>query len=226
MYVVYVQDPDGNPMDPTKRFGKVRRMLRDGQAKVVKRKPFTIRLNYMPKTHVTHHYMGCIDPGRTNIGTAVIRMEDAKVVYTDHIETRNKEIPKLMEKRKVHRQASRRGERLARKRLAKAHHTLSTKLDNGRKISGCKEVINVKDIINTEARFANRKRPKGWITPTVQQLTQTHLNHITQLCSILPITEWAMETNKFAFMRMEDGTIKIAKRTSYGCGSNWDNNYR
>lgn len=31
---------------PTKRFGKVRRMLRDKKARVVQRKPFTIQLQY------------------------------------------------------------------------------------------------------------------------------------------------------------------------------------
>ena len=30
---VYVLDMNGNPLMPTKRFGKVRRMLRDGLAK-------------------------------------------------------------------------------------------------------------------------------------------------------------------------------------------------
>ena len=41
---VYVLDIHGHPLMPTKRFGKVRRMLRDGQAKVVRREPFTIKL--------------------------------------------------------------------------------------------------------------------------------------------------------------------------------------
>lgn len=51
-YAVYVLNIDGDPLMPTKRFGKVRRMLRDGLAKVVKKKPFTIKLLYEPKTNV------------------------------------------------------------------------------------------------------------------------------------------------------------------------------
>ena len=52
------------------------------------------------------------DPGRTNIGVAVLELlETAKVVFTADVETRNKEIPKLMRKRKAHRMSSRRGER-------------------------------------------------------------------------------------------------------------------
>ena len=34
--VVYVLDVNGNPMMPTRRFGKVRRLLNSRQAKIVK----------------------------------------------------------------------------------------------------------------------------------------------------------------------------------------------
>ena len=95
MYQVYVQDPDGKPMDPTTRFGKVRRMLKDGRAVVVHRKPFTIRLTYKPETNYTHSYVGGTDPGRTNIGNAVLR-EDGSVAYQDHVETDNKDVPVRM----------------------------------------------------------------------------------------------------------------------------------
>ncbi len=42
--MVYVLSKEGKPLMPTERYGKVRRMLRDGRAKVVKAKPFTIQL--------------------------------------------------------------------------------------------------------------------------------------------------------------------------------------
>ena len=44
--MVYVLDIDGNPLMPTTRHGKVRRLLKEGKAKVVKRCPFTIQLLY------------------------------------------------------------------------------------------------------------------------------------------------------------------------------------
>ena len=44
--VVYVLDVNGNPMMPTSRFGKVRRLLKDKKAKVIRRNPFTIKLLY------------------------------------------------------------------------------------------------------------------------------------------------------------------------------------
>ena len=202
MKYVYVLDMDGNPMMPTRRFGKVRRMLKSGQAKVVSTVPFTIRLTYQTKTHVTQPVTVGIDPGRTNIGLAAVR-SDGTDLYRAHCETRNKDIPKLMEKRRMHRQASRRGERLARKRRAKALGTTAKHLLE-RVLPGCDKPLAVKDIINTEARFNNRIRPKGWLTPTATQLLRIHLNLVHKVGKILPVTDVALEINQFAFMELSD----------------------
>jgi hypothetical protein len=50
--LVYVISKDGQPLMPTERFGKVRRLLKENKAKVVRRCPFTIKLLYEPETHV------------------------------------------------------------------------------------------------------------------------------------------------------------------------------
>ena len=189
-------------MMPTRRFGKVRRMLQSGQAKAVSTVPFTIRLIYRTKTHVTQPVTIGIDPGRTNIGLAAVRA-DGTDLYRSHCETRNKDIPRLMEKRKMHRQASRRGERLVRKRRAKALGTTAKHLLE-RILPGCDKPLAVKDIINTEARFNNRIRPEGWLTPTATQLLRTHLNLIQKVEKILPITDVVLEINRFAFMELSD----------------------
>ena len=52
---VRVLDLNGERMMPTKRFGKVRRLLKAKLAKVVSRKPFTIKLLYQTKTHVVEN---------------------------------------------------------------------------------------------------------------------------------------------------------------------------
>ena len=44
--MVYVLNIHGQPLMPTTRYGKVRRMLNTKQAKVIKRCPFTIQLLY------------------------------------------------------------------------------------------------------------------------------------------------------------------------------------
>ena len=68
---VYILDVNGNPLMPTRRFGKVRRMLRDGLAKIVNRDVFTIQLLYEPKTHfVDELTLGC-NAGVNHIGLSV-----------------------------------------------------------------------------------------------------------------------------------------------------------
>ena len=205
MAVVYVISKSGKPLAPTTRCGYVRILLKEKRATVVRTKPFTIRLNYETPECVPDLY-GSTDPGRTNIGNAVTDREGV-CVYRDKVETRNKDVVKGMDARRMHRRARRRGERLVRKRRAKANGTLSTKLDNGRLIPGTEKPTNVKDIINQEARFRNRKK-RQLITPSVKHLIETHLQQIDNICSFLPVKGWCMEVNRFAFMQMEDGSVK------------------
>ena len=106
---------------PTTRCGHVRHLLKEQKARVVASKPFTIQLLYKTNDVVQPLYLG-IDPGRTNIGVAVVKA-DGTAVFTAHLETRNKEIPKLMKKRKDSRRARRtNGRRCRRQRRAKVQH--------------------------------------------------------------------------------------------------------
>lgn len=203
---VYVLNKDGKPLMPTTRNCYVRIMLKTGKAKVVKQKPFTIQLLYECGNY-TQPLCGGTDPGRTNIGEAVID-DDGQVLYNAHITTRNKEIPKLMAERKAHRNASRSGERKRRQRRALKNGTITFPLETERVLPGYEEPIINRYVTNTEARFNNRKRPANWLTPTTNQLVQTHLNAVQKISSILPVTDWTLEINRFAFMKMEDGTIR------------------
>ena len=214
MNYVYVLDQRGNPLMPTRRYGWVRRALKSGKAKAVCTLPFTIQLMYDSATEIQNITLG-IDPGRTNIGMATAD-ETGRCLYSSQCETRNREIPKLMEKRRQHRQASRRGERLARKRLARR---LGTTMGNilERMLPGCEKPVMVKDIINTESRFNNRRRKEGWLTPTATQLLRTHLNLVEKVCQILPVSGIALETNRFAFMELEVGG-RLESGVDYQCG--------
>lgn len=201
--IVYVLDMSGKPLMPTKRYGKVRRMLKNKRARGVHAKPFTIQLDYEPKTHIVQDVTLGIDPGRTNIGFAAVR-NDGECVMSGTLITRNRDIPDLMKARAAHRRASRRGERLRRKRRAKKIKT-TKEFPNGRKLPGCDEPLALKDIINTEARFNNRKRPDGWVTPTVRQLVQTHVGLVSLVEKYLPVSHICIEANRFAFMELETG---------------------
>ncbi|MGN0485546.1 MAG: RRXRR domain-containing protein [Lachnospiraceae bacterium] len=219
-YFVYVLDRTGQPLMPTTRYGKVRRLLKAKKAVVVDTKPFTIRLKYEPETHFTQETILGIDPGRTNIGISVIR-RSGQELFSAVCETRNREIPKLMQERATHRRASRRGERLARKRLAKRYGTL-TSFPEGRLLPGYEKPVMVRDIINTESRFHNRKRNAGWLTPTATQLLRTHVNLVRKIKKIFPVTDAALELNRFAFLQMENPHIRrweYQRGPLYGRGS-------
>lgn len=76
--MVYVISKSGEPLMPTDRHGKVRILLREKKAKVVKRKPFTIQLLYGSKEYTQPVTLG-IDSGYTYIGYSCVS-EDKELI--------------------------------------------------------------------------------------------------------------------------------------------------
>lgn len=204
---IYVLGVDGKPQMPTNRKVRVRSLFKSGLAKIVDTVPFTIRLLY-ENDAVLQPITIAEDPGRTNIGAAVLT-QLGDLVFSAVVETRNKSIKKLMTDRKAHRQASRRGERKARQRLAKKHGSMIKAGMMMRKLPqyAADKFVTCKIIKNTEARFCNRKRMPDWLTPTVNHLVQIHINLIKKIEKYLPITDVAIEVNRFAFIQMESPGI-------------------
>lgn len=98
---VYVLDKNGQPLMPTRRFGKVRRLLRDGKAKVVQRCPFTIRLLYEPETKIIQEIVLGVDTGSKHVGVACVGND--KVLYQSQVELRDN-IKKKIDSRRMYRQ--------------------------------------------------------------------------------------------------------------------------
>lgn len=65
--MVYVQDINGEPLMPTTRHGKVRRLLKQNKAVVVNLCPFTIRLTYITTNYKQEVTLG-VDAGTRHIG--------------------------------------------------------------------------------------------------------------------------------------------------------------
>lgn len=220
MSVVYVLSKEGKPLMPTTRGGHTRVLLEQGKARVVSTNPFTIQLLYETANATQPLALG-IDLGRTNIGMAVVR-EDGRAVVVEQAETRNKEVPKRMKERKTFRQAHRKHRREKRQRRAVAAGTTVRGGKIDRVLPGYEKSVTCKQIRNKEARFNNRKRPKGWLTPTANHLLQTHLSLVVKMCKLLPVTDIVLEVNKFAFMQMDDPNIQrwqYQRGPLYGKGS-------
>ena len=207
---IIVQNADGSPLMPTHHYGRVKRMLKAGKARIVSVKPFVIRLTYtIIKPGLDNVTLG-IDPGRTNIGLSLIDSK-GRNLGSYLVETDNCDIPHNMNNKKKHRQASRRGERKCRQRRAVAHDETIAVTEIYRILPGCKKTIKCKGIKNSEARFNNRKRPEGWLTPTARHLLNTHLRIVEIMSRYYPIANVAIEINRFDFAKMENpGMIRMA----------------
>ena len=204
---VYVLDKNKNPLMPTTRFGHVRILLKQNKARVVSNKPFTIQLLYDGEFETQDVILG-IDCGRTNIGAAAIDGEGECLFLADVI-TRNKEIPNLMKKRAAFRRKHRdMGRRDVRQRRAKSNGTVVQEGQIERCLPQCEEAIICNDIRNKKARFCNRTRPAGWLTPTANQLLQSHISVINYAKKILPVSKVVIELNKFAFMQLDNPNIQ------------------
>lgn len=200
--IVYVLSVNGNPLMPTHRGGHVRLLLKSHKARVISKFPFTIKLLYNTPEVTQPLYLG-IDPGRTNIGLCVTN-NCAEPVFSAQVETRNKDIPKNMMKRKANRQKHRNCKRRqSRRRRARKNNTTTQDVIK-RRLPQCNEDIVYHDIKNKESRFCNRRRNAGWLTPTANQLLQTHINAVKTIAKFLPITDIVIEANRFAFMLMDN----------------------
>ena len=98
--MVYVLDKNGQPLMPTDRHRKVRLMLQSSQAKVIKRCPFTIQLNYDSGYQTQEISLG-IDAGSKHIGVSATTK--IKVLYEADVELRNDIVDLLSSRRELRR---------------------------------------------------------------------------------------------------------------------------
>ena len=101
---VYVISKDGQPLMPTRRFGNVRRLLKNKQAKVIRRCPFTIRLLYEPETEIIQEVVLGQDTGSKHVGTACVA--NNKVLYQSQVQLRT-DIKSKMDSRRSSRRSRR-----------------------------------------------------------------------------------------------------------------------
>ena len=86
MEYVYVLDKNGSPLMPTNRCGKVRRLLKSGDARVVRKEPFTIQLLKETTNNVQPVNLG-VDVGSSHIGVSAVG--NTKTYYKAEVTVRN-----------------------------------------------------------------------------------------------------------------------------------------
>ena len=98
--MVYVLNLNGEPLMPTNRHGKVRRLLRDNKAKVVKTSPFTIQLLYETSNFKQEISLG-VDSGSKHIGLSSTTTNE--VLFEADVELRNDIVDLISTKREFRR---------------------------------------------------------------------------------------------------------------------------
>ena len=158
---VYVISKDGQPLMPTSRFGKVRRLLKDKKAKVASRCPFTIKLLYEPESLVVQEVVLGQDTGSKHIGTACISND--KVLYQSETTLRDN-IKKKMDSRRAFRKNRRQRKTRYRKPrfLNRANSTKKDRLPPSVRskvqshideIEFCKKILPVSKIVLEVSQF-------------------------------------------------------------------------
>ena len=104
--MVYVLDIEGKPLMPTERTAWVAYALKHGEAKVVRREPFTIRL-LRPSTHYLQAVTLGVDAGSRHVGLSATT--EKKELYSAQVELRSDVSQLLTARREMRR--GRRGRR-------------------------------------------------------------------------------------------------------------------
>jgi len=211
--MVYVISKNEKVLMPTNNNAKVRVLLKNKKAKIINLKPFTIQLLYDTKEQ-TEATITSIDTGRKHIAITVLREKDGNHLFSVVLETRNMEVPKLIKERRLHRGLRRQYRRVKKVRLATVMNTVYFRTKFVKEI-GTSKCIPVKYISKKPARFSNRIRPQGWLTPTANHLLQTHLSLIKYASRLVPITKVGVEYAKFDIHKLKN---PIVSGTGYSEG--------
>ena len=101
--MVYVISQNGQPLMPTENHAKVRILLKNKKAKVIKRCPFTIQLLYNSTNYTQNITLG-VDSGSKHIGLSATTR--SKVLFESDVELRN-DIVNLLSIRRQNRRTRR-----------------------------------------------------------------------------------------------------------------------
>jgi N6-L-threonylcarbamoyladenine synthase len=148
---------------------KARFLLKAGEAKVVRRVPFTIQLLFGSSGYKQEVALG-IDAGTQHIGVSATT--DKAVLFEAEVAPRT-DLQRLL--------ATRRQARRARR---------------SRKTRYRKE------------RSLNRKRPPGWLSPSVEHKVDSHVKTITLVHRILPVCQTTIEVAQFDLQKITHPEIE------------------
>ena len=190
---------NGRGLSPTTpRNARV--LVKEGKAQVVRKVPYTIRLNYKTGVAGGNHCLG-VDTGSQHIGIGDV--EDGKVCFRSEFSMRS-----TMEKRSLNetRREYRRGRRYRKVRYRKPRYKAHTVrrysevpvMRNGHMTHWTKKTISYD---------SNRK--KGWLPSSIESKIKHHVEIIRRHVEALPDDAvLKIEVAKFDVARIKDPTVR------------------
>jgi len=186
--LVFLVDGRNTILHPTRKLDMVRRWLRQTNAKVIRfvGKIMVVQVfKILSQQKDDPTYWIGVDPGDT-IGICLVRItanNKVKRLLSMEFHTRSKEIKQLLEARRMYRCTRRyfRRKRVKEKGFIPKHRS---------------------------ARYKNRRRPNGWLTPSVRHFLESHKAAIQKIAEYVPNVSISLEYAKFDIQKMMNPDIK------------------
>ncbi|MCD6148978.1 RRXRR domain-containing protein [bacterium] len=186
--LIFLVDGRNNILHPTRKLDMVKRWLRQMNAKVIRfvGKIMVVQVfKTLSQQRDNPIYWIGVDPGDT-IGICLVRItmyNKVKQLLSIEFHTRSKEIKQLLEIRRGYRNMRRyfRRKRIKRKGLVPKHRP---------------------------ARFENRRRLDGRLTPSVRHFLESHKAAIQKIVEYVPDANISLEYAKFDIQRMMNSDIE------------------
>ncbi len=174
---VFVLDKHHQPLMPC-HPARARELLRHGKAVVHKLYPFTIRLKG-EVVAANDPLRLKIDPGAKTTGLVIIRERDGYIVWAANLNHRQ-----FVTINKDGKPVTIMDKRASLRRGRRNRHTRYR-----------------------IARWNNRKRPKGWVPPTLRARADCVANWVNKLMRLCPITAVSIETVRFDTQKLQNPEI-------------------
>lgn len=182
---VFVLDRRGEPLMPCSEK-RARLLLARGRARVHRMVPFVIRLVDRKVADCTLQPLRLkLDPGSKATGLALVRDTGHVKAETGEVQ-RGASVLNLFEL--VHR-----GQQISK--------ALTARRQMRRRRRGA-------NLRYRAPRFLNRRRPQGWLAPSLQHRVNTSLAWVTRICHWAPVTALSCELVRFDMAAMQNPDIE------------------
>lgn len=181
---VFVLDKHKRPLMPCSEK-RARLLLARGRAVVHRRVPFVIRLKdrTIERSEVQPLRVA-LDPGSRATGMALVREKETVDTGTGEV-SRQRTALNLFE-------------------LVHRGHRIRKQLDQRRQFRRRRRGANLR---YRAPRFDNRRRPQGWLAPSLRHRVDTTMAWVRHLCRWIPVSAIGIETVRFDTQKLQNPEI-------------------